>query len=82
MPKIVAALEAAERLAAFDPMDCTDNVEETCVICGEIIGVWRGERDSQGEKVYVPVPHSPDCRWQALVAALAPEVVPQKEQKP
>lgn len=57
MPKIVKALEAAERLAACPPVVAAGKLDtqDVCAVC------W-----AAGD-------HADDCSWQALVAALKGE---------
>jgi hypothetical protein len=66
LPRIVAALEAAERVAetTTEPVNTIGiDLDQEYAFCGE----W-AERDDSG--------HASDCPWQALVAALKGNMVP------
>jgi hypothetical protein len=59
MPKIVAALEAAERLKIYRPAALSDDRYQ-CQFCGATAAAY-------------PMDHESECPWQALVAALRGE---------
>src|SRR5215211_5102066 len=64
MPRIVAALEAAERMAEIDPkvnLWSHSGQDYWCYACDALLSPW----DGKGEE-----PHKQDCPQQALVAAL------------
>lgn len=70
MPKIVAALEAADRLVLLSPEDETLMVGVwDCHWCGGVLVNESGYRVVEVEVAG----HAPDCDWQALVAALKGE---------
>lgn len=65
LPKIVAALEAAERVVG----DGYPSRDVDCWHCGgEAVWVWTGQYEGHWH-----VDHTSDCSWQALVAALKGE---------
>jgi hypothetical protein len=66
MPKVVAALEAAERLAS---VTIAEGATVWCHWCGGLIEA----PDSYDPPLPFSEQHAPNCPWRALVAALTGE---------